>query len=69
MLAAGALLAAAAYGVWDGVDALLGRSFPAQVASVGLGIGAGLGVYAAGVWALRVPEARQIRALLPGGRR
>ena len=35
----------------------------------GSGIAAGLAVYAAGVWALRVPEARQIRALLPGGRR
>jgi len=69
MLAAGALLAAAAFGVWDGLDHLLGRSLPAQLVSVGVGITAGLAVYAAGVWALRVPEARQIRALLPGGRR
>jgi putative peptidoglycan lipid II flippase len=69
MLGAAALLAGAAYGVWDVVDQLLGRSLPAQVASVGLGIAAGLGVYAAAVWALGVPEARQLRALLPGGRR
>jgi putative peptidoglycan lipid II flippase len=69
MLAAAALLAAAAFGVWDGLDAVLGRSLPAQLVSVGGGIAAGVAVYAAGVWALRVPEARQIRALLPGGRR
>jgi hypothetical protein len=24
-------------------------------------------VYAAGVWVLKIPEARQIRSLLPGG--
>ena len=30
-------------------------------------IAAGLAVYAAGVWALGVPEARQLRRLLPGG--
>ena len=28
------------------------------------GIGAGLAIYAIGVWLLRVPEARQIRRLL-----
>ena len=69
MLAAAALLAGASYGVWLVLDEALGRSLPAQLVSVGLGIAAGLGVYAAGVWALRVPEARQIRALLPGRRR
>ena len=64
MLAAAALMAAVAYGVWYGLDELLGLSFAAQAASVLGGIGAGLGVYAALVWVLRVPEARQIRRLL-----
>ena len=67
MLAAAALLGAAAYGAWYLLDDALGRSLPAQIASVGVAIAAGLAVYAAAVWALRVPEARQIRALLPGG--
>jgi putative peptidoglycan lipid II flippase len=67
MLAAAALLGAAAYGVWQLLDDALGRSLAAQMASVGVAIAAGLGVYAAAVWAMRVPEARQIRALLPGG--
>jgi putative peptidoglycan lipid II flippase len=68
MLAAAALLAAAAYGVWHGLDSLLGRSLGGQIASVGAAIAAGTAVYAAGVWVLGVPEARQIRTLLPGGR-
>jgi putative peptidoglycan lipid II flippase len=65
MLVAGALLAAASYGAWYGLDDALGRSLAAQIAAVGVAIGAGLAVYAAAVWALGVKEARQIRALLP----
>jgi putative peptidoglycan lipid II flippase len=65
MLLAGALLGGAAYGVWYGLDAGLGRSLAGQVVSVGGGIVVGFAVYAGAVWALRVPEARQVRALLP----
>ena len=68
MLGAAALLAAAAYAVWYGLDAALGRSLPAQAVSVLGGIAVGGAAYAAAVWALRVPEARQILALLPGRR-
>jgi len=68
MVAAAALLAGVSYGAWYGLDEVLGRSLPAQVAAVGTAIAAGLGVYAGAVWALRVPEARQIRSMLPGGR-
>ena len=64
MLVAAALLAGAAYGVWYGLDEWLGRSLLAQMVSVFTGIGAGLAIYAIGVWLLRVPEARQIRRLL-----
>jgi len=65
MVGAAGLLAGVSYGAWYGLDDLLGRSLPAQAAAVGIGILAGLGVYGAAVWALGVPEARQLRALLP----
>jgi putative peptidoglycan lipid II flippase len=64
MLAAAALLGAVAYGAWAGLDELLGGSLVAQLTAVLAGIGAGLAVYAAAVWALGVPEARQIWRLL-----
>ena len=67
MLAAAALLAAASYGAWHGLDSLLGRSLGGQIASVGGALTAGVGVYAVAVWLLKIPEARQIRTLLPGG--
>jgi len=66
MLGASMLLAGAAYGVWYPLDGVLGRTFAAQAVAVGAAIAAGLAVYAAAVWVLGVPEARQIRRLLPG---
>ena len=66
MLAATAALAAVAFGVWDVLDHALGRSLVAQAASLGAGIGLGLAVYIAGVFAMRVEEARQIGRLLGG---
>jgi len=63
MLAASAALAAVSYLVWKGLDAALGRSLLAQLASVVLALAAGSAVYAVAVFALRVPEARQIVAL------
>jgi putative peptidoglycan lipid II flippase len=64
MLVAAALLGVVAYGVWRGFDELLGRDFLSQALAVLAAIAAGAGVYAAAVWVLRVPEARQIRDLL-----
>jgi hypothetical protein len=64
MLAAGALLAAVAYFTWKGLDNLLGRSLAGQALSVLSAITAGSVTYAAAVWVLRVPEARQIPRLL-----
>ena len=64
MLAAGALLGLVADGVWHGLDSALGRSLIAQVISVGTALAAGFGAYAAAVWAMRVPEALQIKRLL-----
>jgi putative peptidoglycan lipid II flippase len=57
-------LAAVAFGVWDGLDAALGRSLAAQAMAVLTAIAAGFAAYAGAVWALRIPEARQIRRLL-----
>jgi putative peptidoglycan lipid II flippase len=64
MLAAAALLAALSYLTWDALDGLLGRSLAGQAVSVLSAIAVGSGVYAAAVWVLRVPEARQIPRLL-----
>jgi putative peptidoglycan lipid II flippase len=67
ILVASAALAAASYGAWYLFDDVLGRSLVAQVVAVGAGIAAGVGVYAAAVWVLRVEEARQIARLLRRG--
>jgi putative peptidoglycan lipid II flippase len=64
MLGAAALLGGVAYGVWYGLDEALGRSLVAQIVSVGTALVAGFGTYAAAVWAMRLPEALQIKRLL-----
>ena len=58
------LLAAVSYLVWYALDALLGRSLPAQVVSVGSGLTAGIVIYARAVLRMQVAEAQQIRALV-----
>jgi putative peptidoglycan lipid II flippase len=67
MLAGAALLGAVSYFTWDALDELLGRSFGGQAVSVLGAIAVGSVVYAAAVWALRVPEAHQIPRLLGRG--
>ncbi len=69
MLLASVALAAVAYVLWWALDAVLGRSLPAQILSVGTGLAAGLAVYARVVLALRVPEAHQIAKLVRDRRR
>ena len=66
IVVAGAALAAVAFGTFGALDGALGASLPAQALAVAMAAGAGLAVYAAAVWALRVPEARQIGALVSG---
>ena len=66
MLAASAALALVAGLAWQALDAALGRALVAQAVAVGVAIVAGLATYAAAVWALRVPEARQVYALVAG---
>jgi putative peptidoglycan lipid II flippase len=58
---ASAVLGAVGYGTWRGLDTALGRSFAAQVVSLGVALAAGLAVYLAACRALRV---REIEALL-----
>ena len=58
---AAAALGAVAYGVWYVLDDALGRSFPAQLVSLGAALVAGSAVYLAACRALRV---REMAALL-----
>jgi putative peptidoglycan lipid II flippase len=64
MLAAALVLSAASYAAWWLLDGALGRSLAAQAASVAGGVAVGLAAYSAGVWLLRVPEARQVIRLV-----
>jgi putative peptidoglycan lipid II flippase len=64
--AASALLAGVAYGVWSGLDRVLGEGLIAQLLAVGVALCAGAIAYAMAVLALRIPEARQIQALVVG---
>jgi putative peptidoglycan lipid II flippase len=61
---AAALLAGVSYLVWDLLDQELGRETLAQIASLGTALLVGAGVYFAAIFALRVPEGRQILRLL-----
>ena len=58
---AGVLAAAAAFGTWYGLDALLGESLLAQIVSLGAGFAAGGLVYVGGARALGL---RELEALL-----
>jgi putative peptidoglycan lipid II flippase len=58
---ASAVAAGAAYGVWRGIDELVGRSLGGQIVSVGLGVAAGAGAY---VFLARLLGIRELEALL-----
>jgi putative peptidoglycan lipid II flippase len=60
LVAAGAL-AGVAYGVWRPLDGALGHSFPAQLVSLGLGLGVGGCAYIAACRLLRVEELAAVR--------
>src|SRR5204862_3749070 len=66
ILVATAVLAGVSYLVWFGLDKALGRSLAAQIVSLGIGIAAGIAVYAAAALAMRIEEAGQIRRLVLG---
>jgi putative peptidoglycan lipid II flippase len=60
---ASALLAGASYGAWRGLDEALGRSFAAQLVSVGMALVAGGAVYLAACRVLRVHELAALLSL------
>jgi putative peptidoglycan lipid II flippase len=66
IVVASALLGAISFGVWKGLDTVLGTSLPGQLVSVGVAIAVGSAIYAKTVLAMRIPEARQIEALVMG---
>ena len=61
--AASVAAAAAAFGIWYGLDATLGRSLGAQILSVGIGVLAGTVVFLAAAALLRVRELQTLRSL------
>jgi putative peptidoglycan lipid II flippase len=63
ILAAAAVLAGVAYGVWLGLDEVLGRSLAAQIVSVGGGLAAGGVAYLGACRALGVRELGALLAL------
>jgi putative peptidoglycan lipid II flippase len=63
IVVASAVLAAAAFGIWYGLDRALGRSFTGQLASVSAALAVGLFVYLFACQALRVRELRPLLAL------
>ncbi|MDQ6744826.1 MAG: murein biosynthesis integral membrane protein MurJ [Actinomycetota bacterium] len=66
ILVASGLLAGTSWILWKGLDAVLGRSLPAQVVAVGAAMTVGIALYARVVLAMRIPEARQIEHLVLG---
>jgi putative peptidoglycan lipid II flippase len=66
ILAASAVAAGAAYGVWWGLDDVLGRDLWAQVVSLGCGLAAGAALYLAAARLLGVRELEALRALRRG---
>jgi putative peptidoglycan lipid II flippase len=63
ILLASAGAAAAAFGVWYGLDEVLGRSLGAQIVAVGIGVLAGAAAFLAGAALLRVRELQTLLSL------
>ena len=64
ILVATVIMAAVAWGVWTGLDHLLGRSLPAQVVAIGIATLVAGALYAKLTLIMGVPEARQIQGLV-----
>lgn len=61
---AAALLGVVSWGVWHLLNALLGRSLPAEIVAVGGAALAGVYVYVRAVFIMNVPEAHDVRTML-----
>jgi putative peptidoglycan lipid II flippase len=66
ILVATAIMAAVAWGLWAGLDRLLGTSLIAQLISVGVPVAVACVLYGKTVLVMRIPEARQIETLILG---
>ena len=69
IVAASAVVAVVAFGVWDPLDMALGRSFGGQVVSVGLALVASVAAYAIACRALSVREMQALLSLRTRARR
>jgi putative peptidoglycan lipid II flippase len=63
IVVASALVAAVSYGLWKPLDSALGRSFPAQLVSLGLALAAAVAVYLGACTAMRVSEMQALLSL------
>ncbi len=61
---ASALLAGVSWVVWYVLDAVLGKSLPAQILSMGVAAGVGLWLYTRAVLTMHIPEAHQVSRLI-----
>jgi putative peptidoglycan lipid II flippase len=64
ILVATTIVAVVARGLWTVIDSVVGRSLPGQIISVGAALTVACLLYAKLVLMMRIPEARQIEALL-----
>jgi putative peptidoglycan lipid II flippase len=64
ILVATVLMTAIGYFVWKGLDAVLGTSLSAQIVALGIAFTLAGALYARLVLLMRIPEARQIEALI-----
>ncbi len=64
IVVATAIMAAAAWGLWKGLESLLGGGLLAQIVSLGLAITTACLIYARLTLTMRIPEARQIELLI-----
>jgi putative peptidoglycan lipid II flippase len=64
ILVATVIMAAVGRGLWAVLDSLLGRSLPAQIIAIGIAATAACILYGKAVLTMRIPEARQIEALV-----
>jgi putative peptidoglycan lipid II flippase len=66
ILVATAFMTALGYGVWKGLDVVLGTSLIAQIVTMAIAFTAAGVLYARLVLLMRIPEARQIESLILG---
>ncbi len=66
IMIATAIVTVVGYLLWSGLDSLLGLSLIAEIVSIGVALSAAGALYARLVLLMRIPEARQIEALILG---